>query len=95
MTFSCSGECGEQKTHAEGVIDVTEGIDEGGVPGKRQKRSRHIKCLLTVSTPIKIQVSKDVRKTFGPREVISEPFPYRIGYCATSFHPKSQKQPPA
>jgi hypothetical protein len=28
-----AGKCGEQEAHREGVVDVTEGIDESGVPG--------------------------------------------------------------
>lgn len=32
MTFSCTGEGREEEGHAEGIVDITEGIDEGGVP---------------------------------------------------------------
>ena len=32
MALSCSGERGEEEAHAEGVVDITEGVDEGGVP---------------------------------------------------------------
>lgn len=32
MTFSCTGKGREEEAHAEGIVDITEGIDEGGVP---------------------------------------------------------------
>lgn len=35
MTFSCSGEGREEEAHAEGIVDITERIDEGGVPAMK------------------------------------------------------------
>lgn len=32
VAFSCSGERGKEKTHAEGIVDIPESINEGGVP---------------------------------------------------------------
>ena len=37
VTFSCSGEGGEEEAHAEGVVDVTESVDEGGVPAIKKE----------------------------------------------------------
>ena len=32
VTFSRTSEGREEEAHAEGIVDITEGIDEGGVP---------------------------------------------------------------
>ena len=33
VALARAGECGEQEAHGEGVVDVTERVDEGRVPG--------------------------------------------------------------
>lgn len=39
MAFSCSGKGGEEESHAEGIIDITESINEGGVPAIKRSIS--------------------------------------------------------
>lgn len=39
VTFSCSGEGREEEAHAEGIVDITESIDEGGVPATKRSTS--------------------------------------------------------
>lgn len=39
MTFSCSSKSGEEEAHAEGIVDITEGINEGWIPAKQRSTS--------------------------------------------------------
>lgn len=39
MAFSCSGKGGEEEAHAEGIVDITESINEGGVPATKRSTS--------------------------------------------------------
>lgn len=40
VTFSCSGEGGEEEAHAKCIFDITESIDEGGVPATQRSTSK-------------------------------------------------------
>lgn len=39
MTFSCSSKSREEEAHAEGIVDITEGINEGWIPAKQRSTS--------------------------------------------------------
>lgn len=43
VAFSRSGEGGEEEAHAEGIVDVTESINEGGVPATRRSTTDETK----------------------------------------------------
>lgn len=38
MALSCPGEGREEEAHAEGIVNVTESINEGGIPATRNKK---------------------------------------------------------
>lgn len=38
VTFPCSGKCGEEEAHAEGIIDITKSINKGGIPATKKKQ---------------------------------------------------------
>lgn len=40
MALSCPGEGREEEAHAEGIVNVTESINEGGIPATRNKKKR-------------------------------------------------------
>lgn len=40
VTFSCPSKGREEKAHAEGIIDITESIDKGGIPATNQTKKR-------------------------------------------------------
>lgn len=39
MTFSCPGEGREEEAHAEGIINITESVDKGGIPATKKNKS--------------------------------------------------------
>lgn len=41
VAFPRTGEGGEEETHREGIVYVTHGVDERGVPGTRSTKARH------------------------------------------------------
>lgn len=38
MTFSCPGKGREEEAHAEGIINITESINKGGIPATKKKK---------------------------------------------------------
>ena len=45
VALSCSGESGEEEAHAEGIVDVTESINEGRVPATKRRTSEETEPL--------------------------------------------------